>query len=95
MVVHQLLKSYKLPPISVDMRFFEPHILLSFVEYVVLGLGVYFLFIGFLCRFLAFGERSDEIRSQLRAGLDPFREEKSEFANRSRLGSRSSGYFRA
>jgi len=77
------------------MRFFEPHILLSYFGYVVLGLSGYFLFIGFLCRFLGFGERSDEIRAQLHVGLDPYSEQGSEFANRSQIGSRTSSYARA
>jgi hypothetical protein len=69
------------------------HTPLSIFGYLALGLGAYFLFIGLLCRFLAFSERSDEIRSQLRAGLDPFKEERS--GNESRLSSRSLAYFRA
>jgi hypothetical protein len=51
------------------MRFSDPHTLLQYFIYVVLGMGGYFLIICSLCRFLAFGEASDGIRSRSVRGV--------------------------
>jgi hypothetical protein len=43
------------------MRVSSPHALSLLAEYTISGLGCYLLLIGFLCRFLAFGEESDAL----------------------------------
>jgi hypothetical protein len=63
--------------------------------FVVLGFCSYFLFIGFLCRFLAFVKRSDKIRAQLLAARGPFKKERSESANGSPVAPLALGYFGA
>jgi hypothetical protein len=44
------------------MRFGDPHTLMLYFVYAMLGLSGYFLIIYFFCMFLAFGEASDNIR---------------------------------
>jgi hypothetical protein len=46
------------------MRFGDPHTLLLYFVYAMLGLSGYFLIMCSLCMFLAFGEASDKIRPQ-------------------------------
>jgi hypothetical protein len=63
---------------------------------VLLGVGGYFLFIGFLSRFLALGKRADKIRSQLLAErARHFKKEKSEYANEPKVTPLAFGYFGA
>jgi hypothetical protein len=55
------------------MRFFDSHIILLYLVYLVLALGVYVLFISSICKFLEFGEESDRIRAQWTNGSHPVR----------------------
>ena len=48
------------------MSFGDPHTLLVHFLYAMLGLGGYFLTMGSICLFLAFGEESDELRFRLK-----------------------------
>jgi hypothetical protein len=84
------LKSYELPADIYPKRWNMRLLLL-----VVSGLGGYFLFIGFLCRFLTLGRRSDEIRSQLLAEWGHFKKEKSKSANEPQVAPLALGYFGA
>jgi hypothetical protein len=46
------------------MRFFDSHTLLLYLVYPMLALGAELLIISSMCKFLAFGEESDKIRTQ-------------------------------
>jgi hypothetical protein len=47
------------------MRFFDPHTLLLYFIYPILGFGGYLLVMYSFCVFVAFGEESDGMRAQL------------------------------
>ena len=55
------------------MKFFDSHILLLYLVYPMLALGIYLLIISSICMFLAFGEESDRIRAQWADGSQPVR----------------------
>jgi hypothetical protein len=55
------------------MRFFDSHTVLLYLIYPMLALGIYVLFMSFICKFLSFGEESDRIRAQRADGSQPVR----------------------
>ncbi len=76
------------------MRFWVSHTILLFFVCVV-GFGGYFLFIAFLCRFLAFAKRADEMRLYSHMGVSTRHRQQTKAVTEAVTKSSKSGCLRA